>query len=79
MSVFAGNSFRKVMIAASFPFRFNTILPVSRQIAILSWSASCRIEIYTLINSVHPLNWIQTGIVLRMMQPDIIVYDTGCR
>lgn len=31
------------------------------------------IEIYTLINSVHPINWIQTGIVLNMMRPDFIV------
>src|SRR4029077_238366 len=31
------------------------------------------IEIYTMINSVHPINWVQTGIVLNMMRPDLIV------
>lgn len=31
------------------------------------------IEIYSVINSIHPLNWWQTGNALRRMRPDIIV------
>jgi glycosyltransferase involved in cell wall biosynthesis len=31
------------------------------------------IEIYSVINSIHPLNWLQVGNVLRRMRPDIIV------
>src|SRR6266700_3673751 len=31
------------------------------------------IEIYSMINTVHPLNWLQTGHILKRMRPDIIV------
>lgn len=31
------------------------------------------IEIFTMINSIHPINWLQIGIVLNMMKPDLIV------
>jgi glycosyltransferase involved in cell wall biosynthesis len=31
------------------------------------------IEIYSIINSIHPINWWQTGIELKRMRPDIIV------
>jgi len=31
------------------------------------------IEIYSMINSIYPINWLQVGMVLRMMRPDIIV------
>lgn len=31
------------------------------------------VEIYSIINSVHPLNWLQVGSELRRMRPDIIV------
>jgi glycosyltransferase involved in cell wall biosynthesis len=31
------------------------------------------IEIYSVINSIHPLNWWQTGNALRRMRPDIII------
>lgn len=31
------------------------------------------IEIYSVINSIHPLNWWQTGITLRKLRPDILI------
>lgn len=31
------------------------------------------LEIYSVINSVHPLNWLQVGNVLKRIRPDIIV------
>ncbi|WEK34588.1 MAG: glycosyltransferase [Candidatus Pseudobacter hemicellulosilyticus] len=31
------------------------------------------LEIYSVINSIHPLNWLQVGNVLKRVQPDIIV------
>jgi glycosyltransferase involved in cell wall biosynthesis len=35
--------------------------------------APADIEIYSVINSVHPLNWLQVGNELKRIQPDIIV------
>lgn len=35
--------------------------------------APADLEIYSIINSIHPLNWIQVGNELRRVKPDIIV------
>ncbi|WP_205509800.1 glycosyltransferase [Longitalea arenae] len=35
--------------------------------------APADLEIYSVINSVHPLNWLQVGNALKRIQPDIIV------
>jgi glycosyltransferase involved in cell wall biosynthesis len=35
--------------------------------------APADLEIYSVINSVHPLNWLQVGNALRRIRPDIIV------